>query len=761
MFKIKIKKSKKSCGKPLYEEEDLREVTDDEIAHIEDAIENMDGEDLAFNDIFNGKMRLILPFPVYDEKSELGKFLALFSKVGWTPDFEKGTMSKGKMTVKIGRWFSKLEHLLDSYSKLEDEIKQIIDRTKGDLKGLAPEWLNRSEVPEKKTRLLEKLRKAIRNYLPYPDPEWMDPEWSHEMGKYWAKNADYIKKNLEAAGSDYYSLIVTRSPIDVLRMSDFDDIHSCHSPPSRAGGEGGSYYKCVVAEAHGHGAVGYVVKNEDLRDIYEYDSLEEIENSEEFQRDEVFADDARGWESPTAPGSIEPLTRLRLRQFRVYPDGDVEDYEIGVPEKVVYGTKFPGAYEILVKWAQSVQQEQIRNMPTNADGIPNFDTVVKYGGSWIQDPSAELLAKLLGVSDWSGKVTQDTETEDRIDANVLGGAQLERIEAEVMEAAATWNRRYRHAHVGAEVLIEEGDVYANLIAQIVFKWPFSDVPQIVTSRDAAIVVDYVRDNYGMPYFAETPWPESRTSSDEYFMRVNIDPTWLTQFGWEQGYVYGADLVDDFDSFARAIDQLDDAYDEFHEIFTVAMRNEGFMTGAMLQHFGQEIDNNEIDPYEWDMTTEEAYYSNTGAYESVSATNTTIVSINRIHQDTRDVLNLEAIMKELKSHDFKMAWRQKLLWPAKSEVGTAYNVDMQARVDLKDDAYIEIYTDFILTSDAKDEQVKVLRHVLEYWDDEEELMDAAANMMSHYLYNIARKNNLLRENKKPNVEYFVRMWKGKL
>ena len=45
-------------------------------------------------------------------------------------------------------------------------------------------------------------------------------------------------------------------------MSDFEDITSCHSPPSRGGGD--SYYKCAVAEAHGHGAVAYVAKTENI-----------------------------------------------------------------------------------------------------------------------------------------------------------------------------------------------------------------------------------------------------------------------------------------------------------------------------------------------------------------------------------------------------------------------------------------------------------------------------------------------------------------
>ena len=52
-------------------------------------------------------------------------------------------------------------------------------------------------------------------------------------------------------------------------MSDFDRIQSCHSPPSRGDDAGGSYYKCAVAEAHGHGPVAYLVRNKDLDEALE------------------------------------------------------------------------------------------------------------------------------------------------------------------------------------------------------------------------------------------------------------------------------------------------------------------------------------------------------------------------------------------------------------------------------------------------------------------------------------------------------------
>ena len=54
------------------------------------------------------------------------------------------------------------------------------------------------------------------------------------MGDYWVKKANWIKENINTLEDDRYSIILTRHPVDVMRMSDFDKITSCHTPPSRA-----------------------------------------------------------------------------------------------------------------------------------------------------------------------------------------------------------------------------------------------------------------------------------------------------------------------------------------------------------------------------------------------------------------------------------------------------------------------------------------------------------------------------------------------
>ena len=100
------------------------------------------------------------------------------------------------------------------------------------------------------------------------------------------KNAEYIKDNIKNLENDQYSIILTRHPVDVMRMSDFEKITSCHTPPSREGTQQ-SYYKCAVAEAQGHGAIAYVVETEELLSATNTGNIESAEQELE-EYDEIF-----------------------------------------------------------------------------------------------------------------------------------------------------------------------------------------------------------------------------------------------------------------------------------------------------------------------------------------------------------------------------------------------------------------------------------------------------------------------------------------
>ena len=72
----------------------LREVTEDEMRALEDVLEDLDPTKLPLNDLFDGKMRVVIPFPTMDTESELGQFVEELENVlELDIDWEKGIVS--------------------------------------------------------------------------------------------------------------------------------------------------------------------------------------------------------------------------------------------------------------------------------------------------------------------------------------------------------------------------------------------------------------------------------------------------------------------------------------------------------------------------------------------------------------------------------------------------------------------------------------------------------------------------------------------
>ena len=83
----------------IYEQKLLRELDEEELEHIRDAIDGADPHTLAFNKTFNGKTRLVLDFPTIDSGSDLGEFLTTFRNLEYDMDWSKGILS-GEKTLK-------------------------------------------------------------------------------------------------------------------------------------------------------------------------------------------------------------------------------------------------------------------------------------------------------------------------------------------------------------------------------------------------------------------------------------------------------------------------------------------------------------------------------------------------------------------------------------------------------------------------------------------------------------------------------------
>lgn len=84
--------------------------------------------------------------------------------------------------------------------------------------------------------------------------------------KFWNEKSQFYRENPQAAFTkqDPYITILSRHPVDVVRMSDMDDIRSCHS---RTGG----YFQCAVAESRGHGPIAYSIPRAQFEQYFDVD----------------------------------------------------------------------------------------------------------------------------------------------------------------------------------------------------------------------------------------------------------------------------------------------------------------------------------------------------------------------------------------------------------------------------------------------------------------------------------------------------------
>jgi len=134
-----------------------------------------------------------------------------------------------------------------------------------------------------------------------------------ELGQEYTDEWSRQVNSLQEEGN---SIIISRSPIDVMRMSDHRNWTSCHAP-------GTSYFQHAIEEGIEGGAIAYVVSNDDLQEFKEKYGEGTLEH-----RDEIFEDYDRDVEG------IQPISRLRINRY-VEENSDNED-EIGLPVDSIY-----------------------------------------------------------------------------------------------------------------------------------------------------------------------------------------------------------------------------------------------------------------------------------------------------------------------------------------------------------------------------------------------------------------------------------------
>lgn len=449
-------------NKPILRREDnevlLRELTDHEYEQVSHIVAGLDEDYLSFNNIFQGKKRIVIPF-VPGPTGELEELISFFDNNGYNIEWEDGTASKEVQTqrgkqirkVKVGKTLNKAISLKKKYdqaygtlveltselnylenTRIEQRQEEIMknnpDKTSWEARAESqrieqisvpsPEMLKIKQQKIKAQELKNQAYERLVNEFPHHD----SVHKLESMLKFWNERSEFYRKNPQAVEGEKgkYSLVITRAPIDVLRMSDFDDINSCHSPPSRHSDAGGGYYQCAVAEANGHGPIVYVVENDDIPEDFDW------------EEEEVFEDDHR------AVGEITPVSRLRVKKY-VHNDGG---YSIAVPGKRVYGRKFPNLVPAVVDFFRKMQPDIVANPP---EDVEEFTHV---GGSYRDNSDGSLFNQFFESDDYAGNAPHETDSAEYDEYEEED--TIEQWEAQCEEIDRQYNR-FNHAYASYEV----------------------------------------------------------------------------------------------------------------------------------------------------------------------------------------------------------------------------------------------------------------------------------------------------------------------
>jgi len=754
----------------------LNEATEDELNAIRPFLDRAKPEDLAFNELFDGKKRVLVDFPTFDPTTELGSFIDYFSSLGYEVDWEKGMLSstrdfrntnpvdyrkwqksRGDLTahehaiqkpskvksrkvqMKIGKWLTKVNDLLNRLLAYDETIKNNLPKLAwGDRHGtlgtpprdveagINAAWAHNPKVAKENYNNFYRIRDQLSMYLTTGVVVMHRHDAAEriaEMGKYWQTNADYIKKHADAPGDDSYSIIITRDPRDVLRMGDFMDVwDSCHRLPSGAAKsrhDTNRWVKCAVAEAHGHGAVAYIVDSKALHKEFGEENAEENIN----KAAEIFHDDKRIEES----GPLVPIGRVRLRQVRYYDHDDAlnasfgKGTELAVPEARTYGEDLPpGFVDRVMAWSQENQLEQMSGAPRSTkyeEDVIDLGRFIKFGGSYDDNEIGELLADLFDIQ-VTGDPIQDTTTEDELELDMVSSI-IDQMRAACRELANDWNHELRACEVGFEIKtdvpdgLEDQDPWIKPSAHATISWHVDEWLSLPNPIEGQEALDTLIDT-GFSFIADEGGTIFRgtagESTNKIFVQFEIDPQYLPQYGknWaltprNRGEL-GPGKETDYNDFCHAIwEEVDKRREVFKQRLEAYFIREGAFPGSTMERWGGEILRGQFEAaHHWDIDVEEDGQK----IESVTAT---------IYPQVLELggVEPERVKEIFDSRDFWLEFRKILAAAAIEKVGDVWYPDMHHRVLNEDAGQLEFKME--VTPDDPDGQAEVTLAIVSMWD----------------------------------------------
>jgi hypothetical protein len=457
--------------------------------------------DLLFNNVFGDKLRLTIPL---DSNTELHKLVGLLQNLGYSVDYED--LINKKIVYK--------------------NIK--------------------TKEGEKKRP--EKVGKALQTAISFKSDSSSEAE---SLLDWWQKNSASLKNSQTGA-----SIIISRSPIDLVRMSDHDNITSCHNPKR-------SHFKCAKQEARTGGAIAYVVKNSDLVGL-------------DIQKKEIFQDKERKIKG------IVPLERLRLRRFR----SRWGDIDLLLPELSTYGTNHIGFYDAVKNWAKSAQADIIKDINPEED----YEDFNLKGGTYQDTNADEIWGDFFGTKYYGKRKTSEDEEEERKDST-NGDDLHEDAENQIREHSANW----KHFNVYHDVIDDfdgDGGAYLSYNASVSFIIPIRETTEKFEKargswRDGRELDNIISRSIDMYHITDINWDYSKEDKN-LIANLSIDHEERSS----------GNQLDNLEQFLDYIDDLDSNYEAHIQNVYAKLIEKGYMKSPTVnfkfKNFEVEIDDEEGD-----------------------------------------------------------------------------------------------------------------------------------------------------------------------
>ena len=262
-------KPKKTKCKPL-----LTEISREEHESLRTWIMNQGDINPELDDLFGGRGKMRIAFPMAGEDGRnLAQIVNALMGEGWRPPRvnnagvrkfktkevkQKGKRRVGELPPDFGMPHPEtnpdprpVEEYYEDKWIAELDVQRSFDFTipAGPRKG---EEMVKNEQTSM-SRAIGKLAKQGKI-----DEELL--EWWNKRQIYYTNDNNWedVQELFDRTSTEHkYSIIVSRAPIDILRMSDIAEITSCHR-------EGGEYFQCAREEARGHGIVAYRLRTDEL-----------------------------------------------------------------------------------------------------------------------------------------------------------------------------------------------------------------------------------------------------------------------------------------------------------------------------------------------------------------------------------------------------------------------------------------------------------------------------------------------------------------